>query len=83
MRILFYIGFIAIDDECFIVKFYTLSHDTLIDDFTSLDRIILHDIMTIQVLVNDTVAVARGRGESSSFMSSPMEARKMAGFHIP
>ena len=38
----------------------------------------IDDIMTIQVLVNDTVAVARGRGESSSFMSSPMEARKMA-----
>lgn len=38
----------------------------------------IDDIMTIQVLVNDTVAIARGRGESSSFMSSPMEARKMA-----
>lgn len=38
----------------------------------------INDIMTVQILVNDTVAVARGRGESSNFMSSPMEARKMA-----
>lgn len=36
------------------------------------------DIVSVQLLVNDTAALIRGKTDSSNFMSSPMEARKMA-----
>lgn len=36
------------------------------------------DIQTVQLLVNDTVALSRGVTDSGNFVSSPMEARKMS-----
>ncbi len=44
------------------------------------DKLVVNikEIMNVQVLINDTVALAHGRQENSNFMSSPMEARKMA-----
>lgn len=37
----------------------------------------IQDIQSAQLLVNDTVALSRGREDSGNFVSSPMEARKM------
>ncbi len=36
------------------------------------------EIVSVQLMVNDTAALVKGRTDSSNFMSSPMEARKMA-----
>lgn len=57
--------------------------------FTNDNQIVLHngyenkllsltDIETIQVLVNDSVALSRGLTDSGNFVSSPLEARKIS-----
>lgn len=38
----------------------------------------VRDIQTVQLMVNDSAALVKGRTDSANFMSSPMEARKMA-----
>ena len=38
----------------------------------------LKDIVTVELRVNDSAALVKGRTDSSNFMSSPLEARKMS-----
>lgn len=38
----------------------------------------IKDIVTVELRVNDSAALVKGRTDSSNFMSSPMEARKMS-----
>ncbi len=38
----------------------------------------IKDIETVQLLINDTIALAKGKSDSSNFMSAPLEARKMS-----